>query len=189
MLSRPLLESLEVDPDSRLRARYGGDAVIVFRGVLGTVWGWFTREDPRMHLQTVNESGARAYKVWLERDGMRVFEPAGRMPAKLRLALEKRVAAERSAVEAKWTNFMIEKGWLHARLDGSVVHLVAYPGTGGELRRSVDLLQELPGLADRRLERDDVRLDPEFASLMVLARRGDDAYRVFLPDVLWQGRR
>ncbi len=40
----------------------------------GFKWGFFFREEPRMHLQTTGEHEGE-YHVWLERDGKKVFEP------------------------------------------------------------------------------------------------------------------
>ena len=51
----------------------------LIHNVAGHDWGWFSREDQRMHLQTV-ESGARVgpnkARVWLENKGQRIFELA-----------------------------------------------------------------------------------------------------------------
>ena len=41
---------------------------------------FISREDARMHLQTVDLKHLSDYKVWLERDGKRVIEPAGTIP-------------------------------------------------------------------------------------------------------------
>ena len=41
----------------------------------GFNWGWYSREDPCMHVQTLD---GPEYKIWLEEAGKRVFEPVGR---------------------------------------------------------------------------------------------------------------
>ena len=65
--------------------------VIILRSVpTGYSWGWFAREDSRMHLQTVDKKNRNRYKVWLE-NGMRTFEPAESIPAKILKPLEAEV--------------------------------------------------------------------------------------------------
>ena len=57
---------------------------IVLRNVpSGCTWGWYSREDPRMHLQTLDET--HQYKIWLESKGRRVVEPVGKIPARRRI--------------------------------------------------------------------------------------------------------
>src|SRR5262245_41133279 len=56
----------------------------------GHNWGWYSREDPRMHIQSTD--GLHDYKVWLETRGQRGFEPEGKIPAKILKALQKEVA-------------------------------------------------------------------------------------------------
>src|SRR5438128_8817879 len=75
----------------------------------GYHWGWFSREDPRMHLQTVDEQHRSEYKVWLETKGKRVFEPATAMPAKIRKRLEAETRRRRASVETKWVKLMIDQ--------------------------------------------------------------------------------
>jgi len=44
---------------------------VIIRNVPPTYnWGWFSREDPRMHVQTVDRVHLHLnYKIWLEREG------------------------------------------------------------------------------------------------------------------------
>src|SRR4051812_31009476 len=49
----------------------------------GFNWGWYSREDPRMHLQTVDAEHQGDHKVWLEARGRRVFEPAMKIPSRV----------------------------------------------------------------------------------------------------------
>src|SRR5262245_45650558 len=86
--------------------------VIVLRSVpTGFNWGWFSREDPRMRLQTVDKKNGNRYKVWLEKDGKRVFEPVGNIPAKILKALEARVKEQRRHIEGRWVDLMIDNRW------------------------------------------------------------------------------
>ena len=50
-------------------------AVILPNAPKGYSWGWYSREDPRMHLQTVDSKHMNEYKVWLENKGKLRFEP------------------------------------------------------------------------------------------------------------------
>jgi hypothetical protein len=64
--------------------------MVILRNVpAGYHWGWYSREDQRMHLQTVDSKHSNQYKVWLERDGKRAFEPETAIPAKVLKALQK----------------------------------------------------------------------------------------------------
>src|ERR1700687_2057944 len=97
----------------------------------GINWGWFSREDPRMHLQTVDSKNLNDYKVWLERKGRRVFEPVGIIPAKIRTRLEAEVKKRRGNVEGRWTNMMIAKKWLTLSMRASEITLLAYQAFPG----------------------------------------------------------
>ena len=105
------------------------EMAVVLRGSPpGFDWGWFSREDPRMHLQVLDEEHCQfGYKVWLERKGKRIVEPAGKIPAKILKKLEPKIAAARATIESKWTNFMIRKGWLKLRVSVPVTWLASSP--------------------------------------------------------------
>lgn len=60
-----------------------GVEVKALAGVGGFDWGFYSNEDPRMHVQVLNADAHVDYKVWLERDGARVFEPVGKIPARV----------------------------------------------------------------------------------------------------------
>lgn len=78
--------------------------VVILRGVpTGIDWGWFSREDPRMHLQTVDSKNLNRFKVWLEANGKRAFEAVGKVPAKTLKALETEVKKLRRHIESRWT--------------------------------------------------------------------------------------
>src|SRR5437870_2226352 len=90
-----------------------GRMTVILRGVpKGYNWGWFSREEPRMHLQTVDSKHFHDFKVWLEHDGKRVFEPTRAIPRDIREKLEQKVAERRLNVEGRWTNLMIKNGWI-----------------------------------------------------------------------------
>src|SRR4051812_3493036 len=76
----------------------------------GYDWGWFSREDPRMHLQTVDERHKNDYKVWLESTGRRIVELATEVPSKVFKALQAAIASKRQTIEDHWVSFMIRQG-------------------------------------------------------------------------------
>ncbi len=125
---------------------------VVLRGVVNHDWGWFSREDPRMHLQTVDQKsrgGRGRAKVWLETQGQRTFEWAeGPISGPDRKKLQAKVVADRQSIEALWVEFMIRNRWLKAEVSGSIVTLTAYPGQHNAFVRRIDLTKELPGAYD-----------------------------------------
>src|SRR5207247_1137437 len=96
------------------------DMAVILRGIPPTFnWGWFSREDPRMHLQTVDRAHIHLhYKVWLENKGRRVIEPEPGIPAKVLKALQVEIVKQRERIEAEWAAFMIKNDWLQVRLTG-----------------------------------------------------------------------
>src|SRR5207249_1383063 len=75
-------------------------------------WGWFSREEQRMHLQLVDKDHCHLhYKVWLESKGRRVFDPEPGIPGKVLKTLANKVAETRERIEAYWAAFMIKNGW------------------------------------------------------------------------------
>lgn len=159
---------------------------VLVRKVSGFDWGFYSSEEPRMHLQTLRNPKA-SYKVWLESSGRFVVEPDGKVPAKVLEALKRRLAEPRAAwrVRAEWVNQMIVKDWLRFQREGSIVTLTAYPGTPHAFRREIDLSKHASPrrFADPR----DVLLDAETASLVIGARRPEDEWvLVNLADVLWE---
>ena len=97
----------------------------------GHDWGWYSREEQRMHLQTVDERHFQHYKVWLEKNGKRVFEPAEtklrgktiKLPKKVLEELEDIVAAHRDDIEARWVRLMIDQQWLRLHVTGPCSYL------------------------------------------------------------------
>ena len=119
---------------------------LIFEKFVNHNWGFYSHEDPRMHIQTLEKgarTGPKSAKVWLEERGNRVFIPAGGdlRPAeweKLRAEVERR----RSEIEDEWIVLMISKGWLTVERHGSVIYLHAYPGFPGRYTRTFDLMEE-----------------------------------------------
>src|SRR5262245_4077962 len=105
----------------------------------GFDWGWYSREDPRMHLQVVDRRHKRLkYKVWLESKGKRVIEPVGDIPAKIFKTLHAEIIKARPTIEVEWVHLMIEQGWLTYRLHGTLMVLIAYPNTPNHFERELD---------------------------------------------------
>ncbi len=169
---------------------------VVLRSVVKHDWGWFSREDPRMHLQTV-EQGAREgrakAKVWLETRGERDFEWAeGTISGQDRKKLLLEIEANRANIESRWVAFMISNQWLKADLSGSIVILTAYPGDHNTFVRKIDLKRLFPGSyaknvqpnwAERTIQ---VSLDDTTATLAVGPEaRADDRNHLDLGPILW----
>jgi hypothetical protein len=171
---------------------------LILKGVpRGYNWGWFSREDPRMHLQVIDdEHKSLHYKVWIENRGRRTFEPNGAIPGHVLKALRSRVAAERERIENLWTSLMVQSKWITAALDGSVVTVTAYPKfPGSRFTRTVDLKEYLPGIYDRSYPvypREEIRAGDIFIrrnplALGIWPSRGEDEQaHISLPEILWQ---
>lgn len=168
---------------SRVASRYIDAMAKVIRSVPGGYdWGWVSREDERMHLQTVDHAHFNDHKVWLERDGGRVFEPVGDIPKKVREALERSVRDRRSSIEAYWCTFAIENGWMKARRDGDLVTVTVYPKKSGEIVRTIDLKAEFPTIAEKEFT---PFLDADEATLVLYVSPGGRRVDVALPGWLW----
>jgi hypothetical protein len=123
---------------------------VAIRNVAGHNWGWFSREDERMHVQTVEPDalkGPKKAKAWLENRGRRVFEPEvmGGLGGSDWKKVKVRVDAEREVLESLWIHFMIQNDWIKADLKGSVVTVTAYPGSHNSFTRTLDLRRRFPG--------------------------------------------
>src|SRR5205814_1169423 len=103
----------------------------------GHKWGWYSREDPRMHLQSVDEQ--HAYKVWLEEKGQKCFDPVGKIPAKVLKPLREAVEERRQLIADNWVRFMLDNGWLALHIALPRLTLVAYPSFPGKFVREIDL--------------------------------------------------
>ncbi len=153
----------------------------------GYNWGWFSREDPRLHLQTVDEEHRNWYKVWLERKGTRVFEPVGQIPAKVLKKLQSEVSRRRRHIEGRWAIFMIKNRWLQLHLALPEVSLTAYPGTPNKFTRKVDLQQWFSPQAYAQITPADVFLNEELGALSFFKDSPEDLRHDFdLAPLLWQ---
>jgi hypothetical protein len=170
---------------------------VILRGVpKGFDWGWFSREDPRMHLQTVDSKNLNRYKVWLEASGKRAFEPVGKLPGKTLKALEAEVKKLRRHIESRWTNLMIENDWLTLRMSGREITLTAYPGVpGARFVRTFDIADYFPARYDPSssikdktpITREDLVLNEELAAIEVWPKKEESLrHHIFLPTILWQ---
>jgi hypothetical protein len=136
---------------ARVAARYVEKTAmaVIFQNVGKHDWGFFSREDKRMHLQTVDAKssvGRNKTKVWLEERGKRTFELAlGSLDGKQLKALERERKTEQEYLETKWIQLMLSKDWLTAKLTGSTITLTAYPGDHNSFHRKIDLRKEYPG--------------------------------------------
>jgi hypothetical protein len=153
---------------------------IVLSDVPGGIdWGWFAREDPRMHIQTVDRKDHTHYKIWLEEKGKPVFQPVGKIPAKILKRVEAEAARLRLHIEARWVNFMIDCQWLELRVAGTRVTLIAYPHTPN----LADLF--IPQVASQ-IRPEIVTLNNEMAALEIFRDRTEDRrHHLRLSTILW----
>jgi hypothetical protein len=150
----------------------------------GHNWGWYSREDPRMHLQTLDQ--VPAYKVWLEDKGKRVFEPVDKVPAKVLKSLRDFVAVHRQAVEDKWVGLMLDKDWLALHIALPKLTLVAYPNTPNKFSRVIDLTTWLNPKQLATLTPEIIELNREMVALRLWTNRPEEqAYDVRLSRLLW----
>jgi hypothetical protein len=170
---------------------------VILRGVpKGFNWGWYSREDPRMHLQLVDTKSLDRYKVWLEKGGKRVFEPVVKIPAKPLKGLEAEVKALRRHIEGRWTNLMIENDWLTLRMRGREVTITAYPAfPGARFTRTFDIADYFPArynpdslITDKTpIKPEDLGLNKEMAAIEVFPHMEESLrHHIFLPTILWE---
>jgi hypothetical protein len=161
---------------------------VVIRNVPpGHNWGWYSREDQRMHLQSVDAQ--HHYKVWLEDKGKRVFQTVGRVPRAVSKSLQAAVADRRQFIEDLWVRLMLDQGWLEVHVALPQLTLVAYPNTAGQLVRKIDLREWLTPEQLATLRPEIVTLHREMAALRLWSDRREEQvpYDVRLSALLWQG--
>jgi len=144
---------------------------VVLRNVIEHDWGFFSREDQRMHLQTVDEGsreGQKKAKVWLEERGRKICESAdgkvtgadlrkqergrkicesadGKVTGADLRKLQAKIEAEREHIEVMWISFMLKNDWITAKLKDSDIVLTAYPKSHNRYERVVNLREIFPG--------------------------------------------
>lgn len=152
----------------------------------GHHWGWYSREDPRMHLQSVDRQ--HRHKVWLEDKGKRVFEPEGKIPARVLKSLREAVSEERQRIEDNWVDLMLDLGWLVMHVNLPNVNLVAYGNTPNKFTRKIDLSDWLEPEQIAILTPEIITLDREMAALRLWATRTGIRvpYDVRLSTLLWK---
>ncbi len=159
----------------------------IIRGVPpGHNWGWYSREDPRMHLQSVDRK--HKYRVWLEDKGKRVFVPEGKIPAKVVKALreELNIQRHRQFVEDNWVDLMLDKKWIALYVAMPKLTLVAYPKTPNKFTRVIDLTTWLDPELLATLRPEFIELNREMAALRLWTDRPEEhAYDVRLSRLLW----
>ena len=171
-------------------------AVILPNVPKGVNWGWYSREDTRMHLQTVDSKNQNAYKVWLEEDGRRVFDPADKIPSTILKKLENAVKERQRNIEGRWVNLMIARDWLEIHTSGTIVTVVAYPNVpGSRFTRTVDLAEWLPGIYNpsskvwppfEPIKSEEVVLSRELAAIEIWPQKDQSLrHHFFLPTILW----
>ena len=151
-------------------------------------WGWFSREDQRMHLQAVDKDHRHLhYKVWLENRGRRVIEPEPGIPAKVLKPLRTLIEKERGRLDTEWAIFMIKNGWLQAKLVGPSIVITAYPKTSNQFVRTIPVSELIRNEAfASKVTPKDVALNAEFGFLELFPHL-DEARRDHEPleRVLW----
>lgn len=141
-----------------------------------------------MHLQSTD--GKHDYKIWLEERGRRVFQPEGKIPARVLKSLQKEVVDHRQLIEGRWARFMIKQGWLDLHFAAPHVTLVVYPNTPNRFTRTLDLTAEFPGAVEEmsQLKPSDVTLSVEKGSVEIYPHLPDpDRMDVRLSDIIWEG--
>jgi hypothetical protein len=160
-------------------------SVVVRNVPKGHNWGWYSREDPRMHLQSVDQK--HDFKVWLESDGKRVFESVGKIPAAVLKRLSQEVAEHRKFIETRWVSFMINQRWLQMHISLPMITFVAYPNYPHKFTRTVDLRADFDPKYVATLTPDIIELNEEMGSLRLSTDRTEDRVDdVRLSTILWQ---
>lgn len=187
-------------PPRSPRRQSGSEMAIHLRNVPpGYDWGWFSREDARMHLQPVDQKHRTAdYKVWLEERGRRVFQPEGSIPPKVLKRVEGELVKHRKRIEDDWTRLMLQKDWLILSLTGSIITVVAYPQVPGSgFARTLDLADYLPGIyhpesqlvarEKKPVTPEEIALSKELCAIEIYPQREEGRrHHIYLPPILWQ---
>ncbi len=163
------LQSL-VDQLNELEGDEAEMAIVIKDVPPGHNWGWFSREDPRMHVQTVDKAHLNRYKVWLEERGRRVFQVDKSIPSDVENRLRDEVEAHRSELDAAWISHMINKGWITFIVANRRITLRVYPGTAHEFTRQIDLDEHVPRHA-ATMTGTDVELSQDPVAVVIWPRK------------------
>jgi hypothetical protein len=160
--------------------------VVIRNAPPGHNWGWYSREDPRMHLQSVDAE--HNYKVWLEDKGKRIFQPVGSIPGKVVKSLKSAVADRRQFLEDLWVRLMLDHGWLDLHVALPQLTLVAYPKLTGNFVRKIDLREWFSPQQLTTLQPEIITLNRELAALRLWTDRSEEQtpYDVRLSTLLWR---
>jgi hypothetical protein len=162
--------------------------VIIRNTPPGYNWGWYATEEPRMHLQTVDQQHRNLFKIWLEERGRRVCEPVGKIPSKVFKSIQTAIARNRMTIEDHWVGFAIRQRWMQAHLAAPLVTVVVYPNTPNAFTRNIDLTPHLLMREIQALRPEDVTFCPEMASLQIWPWRPEDERQdIRLSRQIWQG--
>jgi hypothetical protein len=156
----------------------------------GTKWGFYSREDPRMHLQELQKKHVHpAHRVWLERGGRRTFEPDD-MPARLRNVLFDAVKKYQHHVEAQWVRLMIQKDWLTFRYQNGLLSLDAYPGTHHAFSRTINMYDKFNRKLIDGLTAEDIAFNLDLVSIdFFIHGPAGQNLDFYLPDIVFEGER
>ena len=150
----------------------------------GHKWGLYSREDARMHLQSVDDN--YDYKVWLEEKGKRTFEPVGKVPAKVLKTLRETVSAKRGFIEDNWVRLMLDKDWLALHIALPKLTLVAYGNTPNKFSRVIDLTTWFNPILLLTLTPQKIELNREMAALRLWTNRPEEqVFDARLSVLLW----
>lgn len=184
-MSEDDLQSL-VDQLNELEGDETEMAIVISDVPPGHNWGWFSREDPRMHVQTVDRAHLNRYKVWLEERGRRVFQIEKQLPPDVESKLRAEVDANRPALDAAWISHMINKRWISVTVANGVVMLRVYPGTAHEFTRQIDLHQHVPRHANS-IEPTDIELSQDPVAVVIWPRKpAEQQEHIDLTDIVFQ---
>ncbi len=149
-----------------------------------------------MHLQTVDKKNRNRYKVWLEKNGKRTFEPSERIPAKILKPLEAEVTRLRRHIEGRWADLMIDNDWLTLAMSGREVTVIAYPQVpGARFTRTFDIAEYFPARYNPMsqiknktpIKPEDLVLSEEMAAIEVFPLKDESRrHHIFLPTILWK---
>jgi hypothetical protein len=172
------------------QARESAAMPVILRDIPpGINWGWYSCEEPRMHLQVVDSRTPKEkYKIWLEARGRRIIEPDRAIPSRILRAISAAITEHRQFIEDRWVRFMILNSWLEFHLAPPQVTLAVYPRTPNTFNRIVDLTKDVTAKEAMKLTELDVGLSVEMASLQIWPQLPEDLRQdVRLSTILWEG--